>query len=280
MSTASRDPNRVPTLIGVSNADSLTPTKVAVDPATGEMLVQTTLSAGDIEIGAVEIKDGTTDARAVVGPDGLEVDVTGLVVDTDDDSVAKEQELPLVINENYIFDKTGDAWNRMQGSTDGYLFTRPIGIYTPDGDSVMDDVTNSIIISGAVTMATLPDTATGDLAAIVSALGGSLDVSGATVTVDLGANNDVTLATLPDTSAGDLADINSNTDGIETLLGGVAGFTVTGYDYIALTYVAAGNGEGEVETATFKIGGAGGSAIATLTLTYDASNRVVTVTKT
>jgi len=65
-----------------------------------------------------------------------------------------------------------------------------------------------------------------------------------------------------------------------TLLQGIAGFTVTGYDYIALTYVAAGNGAGEIETAIFKTGGAGGTTIATLTLTYNASNEVATVTKT
>lgn len=42
----------------------------------GEKLkVDATLEVGDIEIGAVEIKDGTTDARAVVGADGLHVDV-------------------------------------------------------------------------------------------------------------------------------------------------------------------------------------------------------------
>jgi len=40
----------------------------------------------------------------------------------------------------------------------------------------------------------------------------ALDVSAATVTVDLGENNDVTMATLPDTASGDLAAINSNTD--------------------------------------------------------------------
>lgn len=65
-----------------------------------------------------------------------------------------------------------------------------------------------------------------------------------------------------------------------TILQGIAGFTVTGYDYIALTYVAAGNGAGEIETATFKSGGAGGTTIATLTLTYNASNEIATVTKT
>lgn len=69
-------------------------------------------------------------------------------------------------------------------------------------------------------------------------------------------------------------------DAQTTLLQGIGGFTLTGYDYIALTYVAAGNGVGEIETATFKTGGAGGTTIATLTLTYNDSNEVATVTKT
>ena len=51
------------------------------------------------------------------------------------------------------------------------------------------------------------------------------------------------------------------------------------YDYIALTYVAAGNGAGEAETVTYKTGGSGGTTQATLTLTYDASDNVATVTK-
>ena len=51
------------------------------------------------------------------------------------------------------------------------------------------------------------------------------------------------------------------------------------YDYQALTYVAAGNGVGEVETITYKFGGAGGTTVATETLAYDASNRVISITK-
>lgn len=51
------------------------------------------------------------------------------------------------------------------------------------------------------------------------------------------------------------------------------------YDYIALTYVAAGNGAGEIETVTYKSGGSGGTTIATLTLTYDASNRILDITR-
>jgi len=58
------------------------------------------------------------------------------------------------------------------------------------------------------------------------------------------------------------------------------GFEIGAYDYIALTYVSAGNGAGEVETATFKTGGSGGTTVATITLAYNASNEISSVTKT
>lgn len=75
MNNAKHDENRNPTLIGVSSLDLATPANVAVDPATGEVLVQGTLTAGDIEIGAVEIKNSTDDTRATVGANGLYVDI-------------------------------------------------------------------------------------------------------------------------------------------------------------------------------------------------------------
>lgn len=52
------------------------------------------------------------------------------------------------------------------------------------------------------------------------------------------------------------------------------------YDYIGVSYVAAGNGVGEVETLVFKTGGAGGTTVGTVTLTYDGSGRVSTWSKT
>lgn len=59
-----------------------------------------------------------------------------------------------------------------------------------------------------------------------------------------------------------------------------SGFVTEEFDYVALTYVASGNGVGEIETATYKIDGASGTTVATLTIAYDASNRITTVTKT
>lgn len=58
------------------------------------------------------------------------------------------------------------------------------------------------------------------------------------------------------------------------------GLSIPKYDYIALTYVAAGNGTGEIETVTYKSGGASGVTVATLTLGYDSSDRLNAVTRT
>lgn len=57
------------------------------------------------------------------------------------------------------------------------------------------------------------------------------------------------------------------------------GFIKKNYDFIALTYVAAGNGAGKVETATYKTGGSGGTVVGTLTLTYDSNDKIASITK-
>ncbi len=56
----------------------------------------------------------------------------------------------------------------------------------------------------------------------------------------------------------------------------LVGFEIPPYDFISLTYVASGNGTGEIETVTYKKGGA---AVARLTLTYNAQNEIDTVEK-
>lgn len=58
------------------------------------------------------------------------------------------------------------------------------------------------------------------------------------------------------------------------------GFEIPAYDYIALTYVSSGNGEGEIETVTYKKGGVSGSTVAVLTLTYNSSDEIATITRT
>jgi hypothetical protein len=63
------------------------------------------------------------------------------------------------------------------------------------------------------------------------------------------------------------------------LVQNIAGLYIPPHDYAALTYVASGNGAGEIETITYKEGGASGATVAVLTLGYNASNQLVSVTK-
>lgn len=60
MAEAKRDANRVPTILGVDNGDLTTPAKIAVDPATGRMLVTAVVTAGATT--ATEYTEGDVDA--------------------------------------------------------------------------------------------------------------------------------------------------------------------------------------------------------------------------
>ncbi len=61
------------------NLDQLERTKF-VEDSSGKVAVNTVISTGDIQIGAVEIKDGTSDTRAGVSSLGLAVDPQPLTV--------------------------------------------------------------------------------------------------------------------------------------------------------------------------------------------------------
>lgn len=47
------------------------------------------------------------------------------------------------------------------------------------------------------------------------------------------------------------------------------------YDYIELTYSGS-----NIATATYKTGGSGGTTVATLTMTYDGSDNITSITRT
>lgn len=49
------------------------------------------------------------------------------------------------------------------------------------------------------------------------------------------------------------------------------------YDNLSMTYVASGNGVGEIETVIYKLGA---TIVATLTLAYDSQNRLTSVVRT
>ena len=59
----------------------------------------------------------------------------------------------------------------------------------------------------------------------------------------------------------------------------IAGLYIPQHDYVVITYVAAGNGVGEIDTITYKQGGASGTTVAVMTLGYNADNKLATVTK-
>lgn len=84
--------------------------------------------------------------------------------------------------------------------------------------------------------------------------------------------------TKPDYSTG-LSTTTALDAGTYSLTQITEGLSIPKYDYISLTYVASGNGTGEIQTVTYKQGGSGGQTVATLTLGYDASNRLNTITR-
>jgi hypothetical protein len=72
-------------LIGGAKEGSDTEIAIPIVTANGKLKVEAALDASDISIGAVEIKDATTDTRATVGADGVHVDVQATVGLTDDE---------------------------------------------------------------------------------------------------------------------------------------------------------------------------------------------------
>jgi hypothetical protein len=68
-----------------------------------------------------------------------------------------------------------------------------------------------------------------------------------------------------------MAGIFSGTNPVITM----AGLNIPPHDYISNTYVS-----GNLTQAVYKTGGSSGQTVATLTMTYDGSNNLLTVTRT
>jgi len=60
----------------------------------------------------------------------------------------------------------------------------------------------------------------------------------------------------------------------------VKGIIPYDYDYADVTYVAAGNGAGEIETVTCYTGGSGGTQLCVLTCGYDANDDLISIERT
>lgn len=81
------------------------------------------------------------------------------------------------------------------------------------------------------------------------------------------AANQTTQIGLETTIRNDLDDLNARLPG---------GLVPAEFDEIDLTYIVSGNGIGQVGTAIYKLAS---STVATLTLTYDSSDRLISTVK-
>lgn len=79
------------------------------------------------------------------------------------------------------------------------------------------------------------------------------------------------------TANASLSNIESDIDELNSRLAG--NLVPETFDDIQISYVAAGNGAGEIEIVEYRTGGAAGTLVATLTLSYDASNRLTSVAR-
>jgi hypothetical protein len=70
---------------------------------------------------------------------------------------------------------------------------------------------------------------------------------------------------------------SADTADVEAILSALAGLVTEPYDYKAFSYVASGNGEGQVETIVYKLGGSGGTTVATVTFDYDRENLISSI---
>lgn len=125
--------------------------------------------------------------------------------------------------------------------------------------------------TGAATESTL-SSINSKTATLVS---GRVPVDGSAVTQPISASS----LPLPTGAATQTTLANVQT-AIDALNARVAGSLVPEeFDYQDFTYVPSGNGVGEIATVVYKLGGSGGTTVATLSLSYDGSNRLSSVTR-
>lgn len=180
--------------------------------------------------------------------------------------------------------------------------TGPIEVVQPDGALLHVTVDASALPTGAATEATLAsidgkiDTGSQLIANSISVAIASdqvVPVSASSLPLPTGAATEATLLNvLADTNdlvtssaaiETSVAAIDTSTASIDTeitslntaTLARLSGSLVpTAFDQVDLTYVTAGNGIGQIETATYKLATV---TVKTLTLSYDSSNRLSSV---
>jgi YD repeat-containing protein len=110
--------------------------------------------------------------------------------------------------------------------------------------------------------------------------GGSLtdaQLRASPVPVDIGGSGSITITSGTVTVSNEVEVTNSTGNPIPisgTVSNKIAGWDIPIHDYRALGYTS-----GNLTSVTYKTGGAGGTTVATLTLAYDGSGNLVSMTK-
>lgn len=211
--------------------------------------------------------------------------------------VATEVKQDVMITELQNVNTELDSQTVLLTSLDGKDYATQTTLASLDGKDFATQTTLAALLTELQLKADLTETQPVSAVSLPLPTGAATEVTLATVagdttsidskitTVDTG-NVTISSSALPTGAAtsANQTTANASLSAIETdidqLNARVAGSLVPEtHDYVATTYVAAGNGVGEIETVTYKTGGAGGTTVATLTLAYDASNRLSSVTR-
>lgn len=180
-------------------------------------------------------------------------------IETNTDDVATETTLSALNAKVVAADTTGKATEAKQDT----IITELQSIDTNTTDNATE--TTLAALNAKVTAVDTTDKATETTLAALNAKVTAVD------TTNLATSANQT------TANASLSNIESDIDDLNARLAG--SLVPETFDYLDVTYVAAGNGAGEIETVVYKSGGAAGATVATLTLAYDASNRISSVTR-
>lgn len=183
--------------------------------------------------------------------------------------------------------------NTSDNATETTLSALDAKVVAVDTTGKATEAKQDSIITQVTTIATnTSDNATETTLSALNAKVVAVDTSAVTISTALpaGTNNigdiDVVSSVLPTgaatsanqaTSIASLSAIESDISDLNDRLAG--NLVPETFDHIAITYVAAGNGLGEIETVTYKTGGSGGTTVAVLTLAYDGSDRLSSVAR-
>jgi len=186
---------------------------------------------------------------------------SALTADSMPVNIASDQTVPISASSLPL--PSGAATSANQNTSNGHLTT--INTSTASVDTKFPDR------GAALTADSVPVNIASDQTVPISATALPLPTGAAT-------------SALQTTGNAILTTINTSLDNIETDIGLLedrlsGSFVPDEFDFNLITYRTTGNGIGEIDQVVYRTGGSGGTIQATLTLVYDSSDRLSTVTK-